>query len=289
MRKRKYVCLLGALAISMLLSTCDMETPTSYNPTPPDQVPAMSKQGGHGGSPPLPLLARVEALEAAVEVLEAFHFGPPGGGEDIDTDGDGFPDDEDCDPFDDSIYPGAPEICEDGVDNDCNGLADDDDPICGGPPADSTDSDNDGFPDDQDCDPFDDSIYPGAPEICDDGVDNDCNGLADNEDPICGAPPGGIDTDDDGIPDDQDCEPFDSNIYPGAPEHCSDGADNNCNGLTDNEDPLCGGIDTDDDGIPDDQDCDPTDASIYPGAPEICDGVDNDCDGIIDNDDVCGP
>ena len=80
MVKHSYVWLLGTMVIFMLLGTSDKDTPTSYNPTPSGQLPAMSMQGGHGGSPPLPLLARVEALEVAVQVLEAFHFGPPGGG-----------------------------------------------------------------------------------------------------------------------------------------------------------------------------------------------------------------
>lgn len=129
MVKHTYIWLLGAMVIFMLLGTCDKDTPTSYNPTPAGQLPAMSMQGGHGGgSQPIPLLARVEALEAAVGALEALHFGPPDGG--IDTDGDGWPDDQDCDPFDPNIYPGAPEICGDGVDNDCDGIVDND-PSCG--------------------------------------------------------------------------------------------------------------------------------------------------------------
>lgn len=44
---------------------------------------------------------------------------------DRDPDGDGFVCDRDCDPNDGTIWPGAPEICGDGIDQDCNGLADD--------------------------------------------------------------------------------------------------------------------------------------------------------------------
>ncbi len=60
-----------------------------------------------------------------------------------------------------------PEVtCDDGVDNDCDGLVDGDDPDC--PPQ---------------CVPTED------PEVtCNDGVDNDCDGLVDGDDPDC-APP----------------------------------------------------------------------------------------------------
>jgi hypothetical protein len=37
----------------------------------------------------------------------------------VDADGDGFTEDEDCDDGDDTVYPGAPELC-DGQDNDCD-------------------------------------------------------------------------------------------------------------------------------------------------------------------------
>jgi hypothetical protein len=40
-----------------------------------------------------------------------------------DLDGDGFPDDQDCDPSDPAVHPAALEVC-DGVDNDCDGQAD---------------------------------------------------------------------------------------------------------------------------------------------------------------------
>ncbi len=44
----------------------------------------------------------------------------------VDSDGDGFFSDVDCDDNDPSVYPGAPEIC-DGKDNNCDGLVDDED------------------------------------------------------------------------------------------------------------------------------------------------------------------
>ncbi len=45
--------------------------------------------------------------------------------ENRDDDGDGFVCDRDCAPDDPAIFPGAPEICGDDVDQDCNGRADD--------------------------------------------------------------------------------------------------------------------------------------------------------------------
>ncbi len=52
---------------------------------------------------------------------------------------------------------------------------------------DPNDNDGDGFPAfDGDCDDSDASAYPGASEVCGDGADNDCNGLADGADPACG-------------------------------------------------------------------------------------------------------
>ncbi len=80
----------------------------------------------------------------------------------------------DCDDTDPEVYPGAPIICNDGKDNNCNGFIDDDEP----------DMDGDGYPpclngEVYDCDDNNPNVHPGAPEICGDGIDNNCDGLTD--------------------------------------------------------------------------------------------------------------
>ena len=85
---------------------------------------------------------------------------------------------------------------------------------------------------------------------------------------------------------DGDCDDANPAAYPGGFE-VADGADNDCNGVTDDETAL-----TDDDGdgwTELDGDCDDTDPDVNPDARERWyDGVDDDCDGRDDDQDDDG-
>ncbi len=50
----------------------------------------------------------------------------------------------------------------------------------------SVDGDFDGFGEGADCNDDDSSVFPGALEVCGDGIDNDCDGKIDDLDPECG-------------------------------------------------------------------------------------------------------
>jgi len=108
------------------------------------------------------------------------------------------------------------------------------------------DRDGDGYNKTVDCNDNDNTINPGAVEVCDDGVDNNCDGQIDEG---CGGGPICTDSDGDGYAIEGgdcglvDCNDDDPNVNPGAAEYCGvdgngDGLDNNCDGQTDEG---CGG------------------------------------------------
>lgn len=115
-------------------------------------------------------------------------------GDNIDNDCSGFVDDldfdqdgfiaaacggDDADDTKPEINPRSPEICNDGIDNNGNGLIDGEDPGCTA----GCDLDQDGHSGfdcgGTDSDDLNASIFPGAPEICGDFLDNNQNGEID--------------------------------------------------------------------------------------------------------------
>ncbi|MEC7983581.1 MAG: putative metal-binding motif-containing protein [Myxococcota bacterium] len=219
-----------------------------------------------------------------------------------DADGDGFSASEDCDDTDPDIYPGAFEIANDEIDQNCDG----EDTTVG------EDADGDGHYDFSDCDDTDPDVYPGAPgEIDDDGIDQDCDGYdnanstvdndfdgyyayEDCDDNDMYAYPGAAhydsntdcmrDADYDGYGDDSptnsnvipgtDCDDDAWDVYPGSYDIPDDGIDQDCDGVS------ASTADDDLDGYNVNEDCDDTNPDINPGATDIPDdGIDQDCSG----------
>ena len=85
-----------------------------------------------------------------------------------DFDGDGVRKPADCNDANPAIRPGAPEVADNSVDEDCDGMD-----------AVNLDRDGDGVLRPLDCDDANPAIHPGATERRGNRVDEDCSGLAD--------------------------------------------------------------------------------------------------------------
>ena len=81
------------------------------------------------------------------------------------ADADGFDDGQDCDDLAPAVHPGAPEVADNGIDENCDGI----DTM-------NFDRDGDGYNRPQDCRDGDPAIHPTAPDVPANGVDEDCVG-----------------------------------------------------------------------------------------------------------------
>lgn len=171
-----------------------------------------------------------------------------------------------------------------------------------------TDTDRDGFKSDVDCNDANSYIYPGATEIPDNEIDENCDGrrektwYRDSDSDSFGnasmplmsyIQPTGY------VLDDEDCDDGNPIIHPGATENDRSGVDENCDG----QDVLVWYRDDDSDGfgnyrmqpmaaeappdgyVREGTDCNDGDPTINPDASEIINNnTDENCDGIIKRD-----
>ena len=169
-----------------------------------------------------------------------------------DGDNDGFSElDGDCDDADGAIFPGKEDLCG-GGDEDCDDEIDEDALAEAAYP----DTDGDGFgasgsaalpacdpapsaDNADDCDDRDPAAHPGGAEVCGDGIDQNCDGQADQDatvplyadgdqdhygaEPVQGCAGAAGTSAVDG-----DCDDDDYTVHPDATEICSDGTDQNC-------------------------------------------------------------
>ena len=135
--------------------------------------------------------------------------GPPSTACLPDLDGDKFDNATDCNDNDASIHPGAADVPEDGIDQDC-----------AGGDAINLDRDRDGYNRPQDCADGNAAIHPGAADVPEDGIDQDCAG----GDAI------NLDRDRDGYNRPQDCNDAGAGVHPGATDTPGNGVDEDCSG-----------------------------------------------------------
>lgn len=159
-------------------------------------------------------------------------------------------------------------------------------------PAQGVDEDADGYMVDEDCNDADASIHPQAIEICEDGIDQDCDGSdlqctgcqqwTTSNDAHVEAKRAYTETTALGCSEEQV-----SYIAVGSDEalgnsgstqttlRTEDGGKTYKNGKC-----SAAGEDIDQDGYVSDEDCDDYDPHVHPGATDFCgDGIDQDCDG----------
>ncbi|MCO4771438.1 MAG: putative metal-binding motif-containing protein [Deltaproteobacteria bacterium] len=228
----------------------------------------------------------------------------------VDADGDGVSvADGDCDDTNPGVFPGAEELCNE-VDDDCDGDVDDGVPLDAFRP----DADGDDFPslnaglevlacsapdgylpaiEPFDCADSLPGVYPGAEETCN-GIDDDCDGAADNgvlvslyvDQDLDGSGAGtsvGLGCPGEGFSaNSEDCDDDDAALN--SNDLDGDGV-SSCDGdCQDDDASVVPGVDSDGDGeLACFQDCDDTDASIGTNATEVCNQSDDNCDGVPDD------